>query len=89
MNGIPRIQSQQPTAAPAWAVLQRQLFRTIDEAAPVFLDKYTHPNGELIWRRGKQEDETWADDLYEAFFNWPLFYALGGGHYSGDKAMRQ
>jgi hypothetical protein len=89
MNKIPIIESQQPTAAPAWAVLQRQLIRTIDEAVPIFLEKYTRPNGEIIWRQSKQDGDTWADDFYEAFFNWPLFYALGGGQYSGSMAARQ
>ena len=86
---IPRIESQQPAAPPTWAVLQRQLIRAIDEAAPVFLEKYTRQSGELIWKEGKQEDLTWADDLYEAFFNWPLYYALGGSDYIGDKAAHQ
>tara|TARA_B100000809_G_scaffold135663_1_gene133242 strand:- start:1958 stop:2158 length:201 start_codon:yes stop_codon:yes gene_type:complete len=54
---------------PEWAVPERELIQTIDSAAPVFLEKYTHPNGELIWRTGLQEDSTFADDLYESFFN--------------------
>ena len=90
MNDLPTIESRKPTDAPAWAVLQRQLIRTTNEAAPMFLDKYTHPNGELIWRTGPQgEDNTWADDLYEAFFNWPLFYALGGSEYAGEMGGRE
>ena len=89
MNDVPTVSSQTPTDAPAWAVLQRRLIAAIDEAAPVFLEKYTRENGELIWRRGPQDDDTWADDLYEAFFNWPLFYALGGSDYTGEMAVRQ
>ncbi len=42
------IESKRPTQMPAWAVLERQLIRAIDEAAPVFLEKYTRPGGELI-----------------------------------------
>ena len=86
---IPIVGSRKPTDAPTWAVLERQLIRTINAAAPVFLEKYTHPNGELIWRTGPQEDDTWADDLYEAFFNWPLYYALGGSQYTGDMSGRE
>ena len=65
---------------PAWAILERQLMAMMDESIYPFLEKYTRPNGELIWR------ETWddynrdgADDFYESFFNWPLYYLLGGG----------
>ena len=84
------LESRKQTDAPTWAVLQRQLIAAIDEAAPIFLDKYTHPGGELIWRTGPQdEDNGWADDLYEAFFNWPHYYALGGGNYAGEMAGRE
>ena len=73
---------------PVWAVLERELIQTINEAAPIFLEKYTHPSGELIWRTGKQEDSTFADDLYESFFNWPLFHALGGSDFTNEKSAR-
>ena len=89
MHEIPAVESRQTTAMPAWAVLERQLIRAIEEAAPVYLEKYTRPNGELIWREGKQEDTTFADDLYESFFNWPHFYALGGSDYFRQMGERQ
>lgn len=69
MTQFPTIMSQEPTCAPTWAVLQRLLIRVIEEAAPVYLEKHTRPNGELIWKEGEQEDLTWVDDLYENFFN--------------------
>ena len=59
------IESSVRTAPPAWAVLERQLMRAIDEAAPVYLDKYTRPGGSLIWREDYPGDGVWADDLYE------------------------
>ena len=83
------IESTSKTAAPAWAVLERQLFRAIDQAAPVFLEKYTRPGGELIWREDYPGDGVWADDLYEAFFNWPLYHALGGSEYTGRMAVQE
>ena len=86
---IPVICADEPTTPPTWARLQRELIQTIDEAAPTFLEKYTHPSGELIWRTGKQEDSTFADDLYESFFNWPLFHALGGGDYANEMGARE
>ena len=47
------------------------------QAAIEFADRYTRPDGTLIWR------ERWpgmdgSDDPYEGFMNMPLFYALGG-----------
>lgn len=74
---------------PAWAVMQRRLIDAIDEAAPVFLDKYTRPGGALIWQEEYPGDGVWADDLYEAFFNWPQYHALGGSDYCGDKSIVQ
>ena len=83
------IESSVRTAPPAWAVLERQLMRAIDEAAPVYLDKYTRPGGSLIWREDYPGDGVWADDLYEAFFNWPIYYAMGGSAYTGQKSIEQ
>ena len=77
------------TAPPAWAVLQRQLIAAIDSAAPIYLEKYTRPGGALIWQEEYPGDGVWADDLYEAFFNWPLYYALGGSAYTGNKAFEE
>ena len=86
---LPLIEATQPTVPPAWAVLERRLFDAIDEAAPVFLDKYTRPGGALIWQEEYPGDGVWADDLYEAFFNWPQYYALGGSDYCGAKSLVQ
>ena len=83
------IESSARTAPPAWAVLERQLMRAIDEAAPLYLDKYTRPGGSLIWREDYPGDGVWADDLYEAFFNWPIYYAMGGSAYTGQKSIEQ
>lgn len=83
------IQSSQRSQPPAWAVLQRQLIQAIDQAAPIFIQKYTRPGGTLIWREDYPGDGVWADDLYESFFNWPLYYALGGSDYTGQMAFHQ
>ena len=71
------IRATQLTAPPAWAVSQRFLMKQMNEAAPVFQERYTRPDGTFIWR------QTWpgmdgSDDGYESYHNWPLFYALGG-----------
>lgn len=83
------IESQTRATPPAWAVLERQLLRAIDEAAPVYLEKYTRPGGSLVWREDYPGDGVWADDLYEAFFNWPIYYAVGGNDYIGAKSIEQ
>lgn len=62
---------------PPWALAQRSLIDMINRAAPAFQDRYTRADGSFIWR------QTWpgmdgSDDGYEAYHNWPLFYALGG-----------
>ena len=77
------------TTPPTWAVLERQLIDAIDQAAPVYIDKYTRPGGSLIWMDGYPGDGVWVDDLYEAYFNWPLFNSLGGSDYIGTKAVEQ
>ena len=56
---------------PAWAVLERQLIKTMEDAVHPFLAKDTHPDGRLIWRDGLRHSRDGADDFYESFYNWP------------------
>lgn len=77
INDIPIIQTSSPCSPPEWALLQRQIVETLNQAALEFVERYTRPDGTLIWR------EQWpgmdgSDDPYEGFMNFPLFYALGG-----------
>ena len=65
------------TTPPDWAIRERHLIRTMNEAAPVFQRRYTRADGTFVWR------EDWpgmdgSDDGYESYHNWPLFYSLGG-----------
>ncbi len=83
------IASNTPTPPPAWAVLERQLIDAMNQAAPIFIEKYTRPGGALIWMEGNPGDDIWADDLYEGFFNWPFFYDLGGADYIGAMAVQE
>lgn len=87
MTDLPLVEATRRTSPPAWAVLERRLIDAIDEAAPVFLDKYTRPGGALVWQEEYPGDGVWADDLYEAFFNWPHYHALGGSDYCGEKSL--
>ena len=65
------------TPPPEWALMERFLIDAMNDAAPRFVERYTHPDGTLAWR------DEWpgmdgSDDAYESFFNFPLLYALGG-----------
>lgn len=62
---------------PSWALWERFLIDKMNEAAPVFQERYTRRDGTFVWR------DEWpgfdgSDDGYESYHNWPLFYALGG-----------
>ncbi|WP_457101287.1 hypothetical protein [Microbacterium sp. P5_E9] len=64
---------------PAWAVLERRLFEEIERAWPRFAERYCESDGRLRYT-GPLESRDGVDDFYEPFFNWPSFFALGGGH---------
>ena len=66
-----------PSTPPEWALWQRHLMTKLHPAAMEFVSKYTRPDGTLIWR------DEWpgmdgSDDGYESFYNFPLYYVLGG-----------
>ncbi len=72
-----RIAAGSPAPAPRWAVLQRYLIEAMNRSAEAFVERYTHPDGTLIWR------DAWpgmdgSDDGYESFGNFALFHLLGG-----------
>ena len=71
-------------APPAWAVWERRLFDLLDQAVWPYWEKYTRPDGSLIWREAGHDNwqtRDGVDDFYEAFYNWPLLYLLGGGEH--------
>lgn len=67
---------------PVWAVKQRQLITIMNEAAPLYLNKFTYPGGTMR-EHGK------LDDDYECFNNWPLFYIIGGDEKIFDWALQE
>jgi hypothetical protein len=86
---MPTVTATTPvTAPPAWAVLQRRLFEVMDAATHPFLEKYTRPDGWLIWADERRSRDG-ADDFYESFYNWPLLYLLGGGDHLLALGQRQ
>ena len=62
---------------PDWAIRQRALIDRMNEAAPVFQERYTRADGTFLWRQ-EWPGMDGSDDGYESYHNWPLFYALGG-----------
>ncbi|WP_433186644.1 hypothetical protein [Actinoallomurus sp. CA-150999] len=75
---IPRVVASVPVGAPpAWAILERRLFDALDEAWRAFAGRYCEGDGRLRYT-GTLESRDGADDFYEAFFNWPTLYQLGG-----------
>ena len=58
-------------------VWQQHVLRQLHPAALEFVRKYTRQDGRLVWR------DEWpgfdgSDDGYESFYNFPLYYVLGG-----------
>ncbi|MEU8569358.1 hypothetical protein AB0C51_13525 [Streptomyces pathocidini] len=77
-NPPPRVTATVPLGTPpAWAVLQRRLFDALDQAWRAFSGRYCEPDGRLRYG-GPAASRDGADDFYEAFFNWPVLYQLGG-----------
>lgn len=71
------IRLQTPTLPPTWALLERHLLDSMGALARAFVQRYTRPDGTLVWR------EEWlgmdgSDDAYESFFNFPLLASLNG-----------
>ncbi len=62
---------------PEWALLERQLFATLNRAALEFAQRYTRPDGTLVWRNDWPGMDG-SDDPYEGFQAFPLLYMLGG-----------
>lgn len=64
---------------PTWATLERELFDRIDDAVESIIERYVEEDGSVMWPPFDDYVGMDAvDDVYEGFWNWPLFYALGG-----------
>ncbi|MYS87744.1 hypothetical protein [Embleya scabrispora] len=75
---ITRITATTPLARPpVWAILERELFRRLDDAWRRFQALYCADDGSLRYSGGTVGRDG-ADDFYEPFFNWPVLYMLGG-----------
>ena len=67
----------QRAAPPEWALLERHVLEQLYPAALEFVHHYTAPDGSLIFL-DKFPGADGSDDAYESFYNFPLYYALGG-----------
>ena len=65
---------------PEWAVLQRSLIDLMNGAVAPVMKKYVRDDGSVMWPTTAEfVGIDGLDDAYESFFNWPVFYLLGGG----------
>ncbi len=81
MAKIPVISCKKPSLSiPRWAHLERTVFQKMDEALDIILEKYLTADGKSLWPTFPPEHGPVgaADDVYESFHSWPLFYLLGG-----------
>lgn len=77
-NGnLPMIEAKETQTPPSWALMERQLFDMLNAAAEEFVQRYTLPDGTLIWRKDWPGMDG-SDDPYEGFMYLALLYALGG-----------
>lgn len=74
---MPTIEIAEVGPPPEWALWERQLLDGLYPAAVEFVRKYTRDDGTLIWR-DRWPGMDGSDDGYESFYNFPLYYALGG-----------
>lgn len=72
-----RVKIETVKPAPEWALWQRHLLKEYWPAAQEFGKRYTKPDGTLIWK-DKWPGMDGSDDGYESWYNFPLYYALGG-----------
>jgi hypothetical protein len=64
---------------PEWARLERELIEFLDGVADPVVDGYVDGDGSLRWPPA--DDYVGIDghdDAYESFWNWPLYYVVGG-----------
>lgn len=81
------IESGECWIPPEWALLQRKIIDLLDFAAVEFVERYTRPDGTLVWKKHWPGMDG-SDDPYEGFMNFPLFYMLGGSKHVHQESRR-
>jgi hypothetical protein len=74
---LPRVTIRTTAPPPEWAQWQRRLLGEYWPSAQEFVKRYTRPDGTLIFRKHWPGMDG-SDDGYESWYNFPLYYALGG-----------
>jgi hypothetical protein len=75
---------------PRWARLERELIDRTNDAVDPVIEQYVREDGSVMWPPADDYEGIDAvDDVYEGFWNWPLFYALGGGRAAFEYAMEE
>jgi hypothetical protein len=74
-------------AIPLWAIQQRHLIATLNQAADVYIERYVLADGTLRWR-SHWPGMDGSDDPYEGFMQLALLYVLGGSDHLYDEARR-
>ncbi len=80
--GMVEIKAAKVSAPPAWALMERNLINLMERSARLFTRKYTERGGGTLLA----ED---LDDLYEQFYNYGLFYAIGAADDLLDLHLQQ
>lgn len=83
-----RLEATSRQIPPSWALKQRYLIDWMDRLAAPFVERYTRPDGTLIWRP-EWPGMDGSDDAYESFLSFPLFYLLGGSEQVHELARRE
>jgi len=81
IKNVPLIKATKLAPHPDWAIMQRQLIKTIEQSAPKYVQKFTQKDG-TPYGLGPY------DDVYEMFYNWPEMYAIGGSDYLLESALK-
>lgn len=82
VNQLAVVKASHIGAPPEWAIMQRQLIRVMEQAAPYYLKRFTRPDG-TTYGKGPY------DDVYEMFYNWPELYAISGNEFLYDTAVKE
>jgi len=77
IQGLITVEIAEAAPPPEWALWERLLLERLHPAALEYVGKYTREDGTLLWR-GAWPGMDGSDDGYESFYNFPLYYALGG-----------
>lgn len=76
-SATPVIKIETPLSPPAWALLERELFKANEAACREYFSRYFDDRGylECVERWGGDDG---PDDAIENLTNWPLLHMLGG-----------